>query len=182
MIVNEQKPITFQNKCNCLIDELDLEAAIIWYARKPVVKNKIIFLHGNYAAVSIHKEKIHVHRLLMMFWSKRILNKNEHVHHLDENKLNNLKANLAIVSAKDHLSKHNKGRKLTSSHKKKIAKANTKRKGMKMKKQIEIPVSELKSHLENGISISDIAKKYNCGRRTVKNRIHEHKHLLEDAT
>lgn len=46
-------------------------------------------MFGNYPAVTIFKEKIHIHRLLMMYWNGiRKLDKNTYVHHINENKLN----------------------------------------------------------------------------------------------
>lgn len=40
MIVKHQKPIEFVNDCDCLVDYKELEKAIIWYSKKPVVRLK----------------------------------------------------------------------------------------------------------------------------------------------
>ncbi|WP_137744898.1 hypothetical protein [Robertmurraya siralis] len=179
MIVTTQKPIEFVNKCDCLVDYRELEKAILWYTKKPVTRLKTIYMHGRYPAVSIYKEKIHVHRLLMMFWKNRILSKEEQVHHKDENKLNALKSNLEIVFEGSHQSFHNKGKTLGKEHKRKIGMGNKNRKGIKMKKRVDIPLIELKSLIDRGHSINAIAKKYKCDWSTVRNRIHENPELLE---
>lgn len=137
MIVKERKPITFYNNCSCLVNETDLEKAINWYSDKPVTRSKKIFLHGNYPAVAIYKEKIHVHRLLMMYWLDRKLKTEEYVHHKDHNKLKATKDNLEIMEQSKHQSLHTKGRKFTKEHRQKISEANRKRKGIKYIKKAE---------------------------------------------
>lgn len=67
MTVKIQKEIKFENKCSCLVDEEELSNAILWYQKSPTLGNKTIYLHASYPAVSIGKEKIHVHRLLMQY-------------------------------------------------------------------------------------------------------------------
>lgn len=50
------------------------------------------------------------HRLVMAKHLKRLLNKNEHVHHKDKNRINNIIDNLELIDAKQHLQEHlNKG-------------------------------------------------------------------------
>ena len=107
MIVKHQKEIQFINDCGCLVDLTELAKAIQWYSDKPVARVKHIYMYGNYPAVSIYKEKIHVHRLLVMYWENRLLNPSEYVHHHDGNKLNALKDNLSIMEQRNHQSLHN---------------------------------------------------------------------------
>ena len=127
MIVKEQKPIKFQNTCGCLVDEKELEKAILWYSDKPVSGTKKIFMYGKYPGVAIYKEKIHVHRLLMMFWLQRRLARNEYVHHMDENKRNATKQNLQLIEQAVHQSMHNKGRNFSVIHRQRIAEGNRRR-------------------------------------------------------
>lgn len=181
MIVTYQKPIEFVNNCGCIVDYDELEKAILWYSEKPVTRLKTIYMHGRYPAVSIHEEKIHVHRLLTMYWEDRTLPREEQVHHKDENKLNALRENLEVIYEGEHQSLHNKGRKFSDEHRRKIAIANKNRKGLKMKKQHNIPVGELKTQLQNGKSINWIAKHYGVDWSTIKNRINENPELLEGA-
>jgi hypothetical protein len=134
MIINKQKPIEFNSPADLLFNREDLKLAILWYSKKPVARLKHVYLHGNYYAVSIYDEKIHIHRLLMMFWLKRGLERDEYVHHKNGNKLNNLKENLEIMSASDHQKLTKSGVSLSLEHRKNIGKANKRRKGIKYKK------------------------------------------------
>lgn len=179
MIVNYQKPIEFVNDCGCLVDYKELEKAILWYTEKPVVRLKKIYLHGRYPAVSIHKEKIHIHRLMMMYWENRRLDRSEHVHHKNENRLDANRLNLKIIQDSKHMSLHNKDKRLTPTHRKKISLANKRRKGMKLPKRVDIPADELRTLLESNYSINKIAKHFNCDWSTVKSRIHENQKQLE---
>lgn len=181
MIVNYQKPIEFINDCGCLVDLKELEKAIIWYSDKPVARLRKIYMQGNYPTVSVYHEKIHVHRLLMMYWEKRELKREEYVHHKDENKLNALTDNLEIMPESEHQSLHTKGRVFSKEHRKKIGEANRKRKGIKMRRKHHIPIDELKSYLESGKSINWIAKHFGVDWSTIKSRIYENPELLEET-
>lgn len=44
-------------------------------------------MNGKYPAVSIYKEKVHIHRLLMMYKHKTKFPTNIHIHHKDGDKL-----------------------------------------------------------------------------------------------
>jgi len=87
MIVKEHKLIEFINDCKCQFAYQDLLDAIRWYSPKPVTRLKHIFMHGRYPAVSIYDKKIHVHRLLAMYYEQRDLERGEYVHHKDNNSL-----------------------------------------------------------------------------------------------
>lgn len=179
MTVKRQEKIEFSNECECLVDYSELEKAILWYQQKPSLSKKKIYLHGCYPAVSIHNEKIHVHRLLMQYWLKTKIPFEYSVHHLNENKLDARKENLSLILNKVHNSKHNKGKVLSETHRQKIGKANHNRKGMKMKKRVLIPKEELEVFVKEGKSINWIALHYGCDWSTVKARIYENPELLE---
>lgn len=179
MIVNKQHPIKFTNTCNCIVDFNLLEKAILWWQEKPTAKTKKIYIHGKYPAVSIHNEKIHIHRLLASYKVGRKLLRNEYAHHLNHNKLDASISNIDIIDASIHQSIHNKGKVLSKVHREKIGKANESRRGMKLKKRVDISLSELKKFILNGESISAMARYFNCDYSTVKNRIYEHPNLLE---
>lgn len=171
----------FVNVCGCLVDYEELEKAILWYSDKPVTRLKKIYLHGSYPAVSVYDEKIHVHRLMVMYrLGNRSLPREKQVHHKDENKLNSLQGNLEVVNEGEHQSFHNKGRTLSKEHKEKIGLANRKRKGIKMKKRHGIPLNELRDFLREGKSVNWIAKNYGVGWSTIKNRIYENPELEEE--
>ena len=172
-----QKDITFINDCNCIVDFELLKNAILWYQSDNTKSIKHIYMHGNYPAITIYKEKIHIHRLIKSYIEQRKLDKTEFVHHKDGNKLNANIDNLEIIKDYKHQSLHNKGKILTNEHKEKISKANHKRLGMKMKKHVEM--KELPKLLKQKWSINKIAKFYKCDWSTVKNRIYENPDLLE---
>lgn len=136
MIVKEQKQIQFINDCNCIVDYNELEKAILWFQEKPTCRLKHIYIHMKYPCVSIHKAKIHIHRLLMMYWNGvRTLDTKIYVHHINSNKLDCSRTNLIFITDKEHQSLHNKGKKLSDVHKAKIAENNRKRKGVKYTKE-----------------------------------------------
>jgi hypothetical protein len=178
MILKRQKPLTFINDVGCIVDLLELANAVLWYAEsKPVQSPKHIYMHGQYPAVSVYREKIHVHRLLILYRMRSKIASYLVVHHKDGNKLNCLDDNLALDVNGKHLSMHNKGKTFTEEHKQRISEANKKRKGMKLKKRVDIPLKALKYCLKLGWSINRIANHYNCDWSTVKARIYENPEL-----
>lgn len=133
MTIKVQKPITFKNNCDCIVDYDELEKAILWFSPRPVLSLKAIYIVAKYPAVSICSKKIHVHRLIMMYWEGRKLSTKEYVHHKDHNKLNATRGNLEVVDQSEHQSMHNKGRVFTEEHRRKIGESNRRRKGIKLK-------------------------------------------------
>ena len=67
MKVISQKELTLVNECNCDVDIEYLKKAMLWYADKPLCTKKKIFISANYPCVAIYNEKVHVHRLLIMY-------------------------------------------------------------------------------------------------------------------
>lgn len=124
MIVNSQKPIEFVNTCGAILRTLELECAVLWWSRKPVARLKKVFLHGNYPAVAIHKEKIHVHRLILSWHLGRRLTRTEYVHHRNENKLDARVENLQLMAEADHQSHHNKGKVVSQETRRKLTESN----------------------------------------------------------
>jgi len=116
MIIKGYKPIQFLNQCKCLYDAEDLEDAIKWYSGKPVARIKRIFIYGRYPAVSIYDEKIHIHRLLAMYYEQRDLDSAEYIHHIDGDPLNARRENLVIQAASEHQHNANKGRRQSPEH------------------------------------------------------------------
>lgn len=126
-----QREIKLTNNCNAIYDEDELINAMLWYSENPVISIKKVSMHGKYPAVSIGKEKIHIHRLLMMYRLKSKLPKEYYVHHEDNNRLNASKENLSLIYEAKHQSNHNKNKILSTQHKNKILEANKKRKGIR---------------------------------------------------
>lgn len=185
MIVNVQKRIEFNSPKEVLYDEEDLRKAIIWYSHKPVCRLKNVYLHGRYYAVSIHYEKIHIHRLLMKYWKQRDLSRREHVHHIDGNRFNNLKENLELMPAGKHISHHVAGVPLSEEHRAKISLSNKRRKGIKLKRKYTFLDSDLIAIKNNTETLRSISRKYGCASSTVsqhyKEYISENPSLLEEA-
>jgi hypothetical protein len=50
---------------------------------------------------------IYEHRMIMQDAIKRPLHKDEHIHHIDENPLNNNLSNLMVVTKREHIMIHN---------------------------------------------------------------------------
>ena len=169
------REIEFINDCDCIVDYDELEKAIIWYRERPTRKLKHIYIHAKYPAVSIFNKKMHIHRLLMMYWNNdRNLSSKIYVHHKDENKLNSSRENLMFMEAKKHQSKHNKGKNISESQKKILISNNYKRKGVKkgiVKKGITYK-KIWKLYLK-GYSINKISKELNYDWGQIKIRLQE---------
>lgn len=124
MIVKEQKHIDFLNKCGAVYNDECLRKAILWYSKKPVTRLKAVFLHGRYPAISIHGEKLHIHRLIASYsyWPKRVGKK--YVHHRNENKMDARLSNLQFVKPSVHQSHHNKGKVVSLETRKRLTESN----------------------------------------------------------
>lgn len=180
MIVKFQKSIEIVNKCGAIFDENELKDAIVWYSEKPVTRIKRVYMYGEYPAVSIYDQKIHIHRLLMMYWENRQLDTEEYVHHKNENKLCAVKGNLELLPCAKHQSHHNKGKTLSAEHRAKISDANRRRRNTKYRKRIDLPLIEINNMLAEGKSINHIANHFGVDHSTIKSRIYENPSLLED--
>jgi hypothetical protein len=182
MIIKTQKPMEFNSPPEVIYDVRDLKKAILWYSDKPVCRLKNVYLHGRYYAVSIYEEKIHIHRLLMMYWIKSDIPTNQCVHHKNGNRYDNRKENLELIDVSDHASNHNSGKTLTEQHKKKIALANRRRRGVKLKRKYQFKEDELIDIHRGEQTRNSVAEKYGCDWETVDRHyrefIHENPDLL----
>src|SRR5574344_3065552 len=103
-MIKAQKKITFVNDCGAIFDDSELEKAILWFQESPTLSIKHVYMFGEYPAISICERKLHIHRLLMSYWMGAKIPPEFTVHHLDKNKLNASKDNLAILYAPKHQS------------------------------------------------------------------------------
>ncbi len=184
-MIKVQKQIKFINDCNAIVDYNELEKAVIWYAKSPVISAKHIYMHGKYPAISIHKEKIHIHRILMMYWLGIVLPNDYFVHYIDENKLNAQKNNLSVVFAPAHQSYHNKGKRLSETHREKIAENNHKRKGTRRNYTKPISSKQVYDLKDQGYSFNEISQMlkldWGCVKQRYKDFIHDNPELLEKS-
>jgi len=174
MIVNKQKQVEFVNDCNAIVDYKLLADAIYWYSLKPTARIKHIYLFGKYPAVSIYKEKIHIHRLIGMFINKRKLKRDEYIHHKDENKLNCSVDNLVLMKEAEHQSLHNKGKQISIKQRERIIRFNKTRKNTRQKFHCpNITYKKVKELMNKGNTINKIAKELGVDWSTIKARIND---------
>lgn len=182
-MVKDQKSIEFINDCGAVVDYVELRNAVLWYSDKPQKSKKHIFMHGNYPAVSICKKKIHIHRLLMMYWMKSSIPTEYSVHHINENRMDARKENLVIMLNSVHNSMHNKGVKPSQIAIEKLVEFNHSRKGTKQRKRrSDVSAEKVCEMIKLGYSINKISIELGCDWSTVKARqkdIHDNSELLE---
>lgn len=106
-----QKPIIFLDTCDCRFDAELLVKSMLWYSDRPMYTKKKVFMYGRYPAVSIGENKLHIHRLLMMYYIKEKFGSDKVVHHIDEVVFNAHIDNLEITTQAKHISGHLKGKK-----------------------------------------------------------------------
>ena len=173
----KQKSIEFENTCNCIVDLELLEKAMLWYSVSSLKSKRKIYLHGSYPAVSIYNEKIHIHRLLMMYMYKTKLPRHLYIHHIDSDKLNSEISNLEIIEDDKHGSHHNKGKILSKEHRFKISEANRKRKGIRRNPRRKEITPEIVYNMKNsGYSFNKISKILKLDWACVKIRYEDHIH------
>lgn len=170
IMVKTQRSIKFINDCGAIVDTSLLEQAMLWYADTPMRSIKHIFKYGCYAAVSIFKEKIHVHRLIGLFISKS-KDCTDHFHHRNGNKMDNRVDNIERISPSEHISKHQKGRKISASQREGIIRFNHTRKGTRKKTHRPDVTSRMVYDMRSqGLSFNQISLKLNMDWGCVKQR------------
>ncbi len=184
-MVKTQKSIKFVNDCVALVDYKELEKAVLWYAKSPVISKKHIYMHGDYPAVSVHKEKIHIHRLLMMYWLGGNLPKDYFVHHIDGDKLNATKDNLSLMFSSSHQRYHNKGKVVSDEQKRRIIEFNHTRKGKRGKYKVNISAKQVYDLKSLGYSFNQISQElgldWGCVKQRYNDFIHDNPELLKGA-
>ena len=105
-----------------------LKEAILNYTVKPVTRLKKVYMHGKYPAVSIYKEKIHIHRLIaILLYGGKVYEKKYYVHHINGNRKDARKNNLILMDISEHQRLHNKGKTISNKHKNAIRNYNLSR-------------------------------------------------------
>lgn len=184
MTINKQKHIQFINDCGCIVDEDELRKAILWFQKSPTAQIKHIYMHGAYPAVSIHKEKCHVHRLIMLYWNNGVIPDNKQIHHKNGNKKDSSRDNLILIEAGIHQSLHNKGKAISDKTREAIVRFNHSRKGCRMRrKRDDITPQMVFQYREQGMSFNKISKitglDWGCVKQRYIDAIHDNPELLE---
>ena len=183
-MIKNQKDVIFENCCGAIYDESELAKAVLWYSAKPIYSRKKVFLYGRYPAVSLYNEKIHIHRLLAMFWLGGKISDDFHVHHIDGNKLNATRENLVLVPSETHLSYHNAGKTLSVEHRRKIGDRNRERRGTRYKQRKPNITPQMVYGMRiSGMSFNKISKMleldWGCVKQRYEDFIHDNPELLE---
>ena len=145
-----------------------MEKAVDTYCRRENVychKEHRITIHNTYPTIVISRKHLYVHDLLrMVLFQTR---KGYVVHHVDFNKLNNSVDNLVYISHSRHSQIHSRQNWVT------IRAYNVKIKREPIRKDIKN--CEIKQMLENGFSVNEIAKHFNCHHNTIYKRMRKWK-------
>lgn len=126
-----------------------------------------------YKKLRIDDRLIDEHRYIMEQFLDRKLDKNEVVHHIDGNKLNNDISNLEVMSLSDHSRLHMTGKKLSNYTKNKMRENNI-NKPPKSAKLSKNDIVDIRIRLSNGDSSSSISRDYGVHRAQIsriKNKI-----------
>ena len=167
MKITHQKEIEVVNNCEAIFDEEELKAAMLWYADKPIARKKNVYMHGMYPCVSIYFQKIHIHRLLMNYWTQGDISSEMYVHHKNHDRRDARRENLELMDASKHQSLHNKGKKLSREHREAISEANKGRKGMRLRRKYNFSNEEMMKIFNAEISKNQLSIEYGCDWETV---------------
>ena len=183
MTLKHQKDIRIINSCNAIYDEDLLKKAILWYSTAPVKQSKKVFLYGNYAAIAIGKDKIHIHRLIGLYFLG-LRKCNRHFHHINGNKMDNKAGNIACIEPRIHLSRHNKGRKPSTNTIRSTIEANRRRKGCRTRPhRADVTPEQVYEMRVAGLSFNQISQHFRLDWGCVKQRyedfIHDTPELLK---
>ena len=159
----------FTNECNCIVNTSILEKAIIEECARRCIEPKDkykIYNYRGYAGISLKHDKVSVHRIIGKYMVGHDFGSEIHVHHIDQNHFNNSISNLQVLRKDLHTKEHYLVQYVSESYLKDF--------GNRMKDIIarsDVTEEKVKTLLENGLTIPQIAKKLNCGINTVNRRL-----------
>ena len=163
--------LKFINSCKCEVDYDTLEKAIIFECEnRNITPNKQykIYLHQEYATITLKQDKIPIHRLIGGYMINMSLPSTLCTHHIDEDKLNDYAYNLQVMTIKMHNLLHNEKRRSKRSERrmniKKAHKANVRK---------DVTLTSVKKLRDKGFTYKEIQEKLGCGYNTVWRRIRE---------
>lgn len=156
----------FKNDCNSYFIKEDLEKAIkekVHNSKHKLKDEYRLVLRNGYPTVCIGHDRYYVHRLLAELYFGNC----EVVHHIDHNRLNNLKNNLEPMTFSQHAFHHHKGKDFRSDD---SIKASITAMAIKRKRQ-DVTTERVKELRESGMTIEQISKELHCGVNTVSRRL-----------
>jgi len=113
------------------------------------------------------------HRYIMEQYLGRKLTKNEVVHHIDENKMNNNIENLQLLTRSEHSRLHRLGKTLSNETKIKIGQKSKNRPIYSKRKINDEQLINMLKDYKNGMKLREIDRKYNLSNGTMGTIIRE---------
>ena len=162
----------FQNKCECIVDY-----DILYKSIDNKCKSENCYLHNEYRiilrngypSVCINRQRYYVHILIGEFIYGKI-RKGYVIHHKDKNKLNAMPDNLELMTNLRHSKIHGKERKGIDLRSKE-GKQNSINAAAKARRRSDVTTENVEALRNKGLTISEIAKEFNCGINTVNRRL-----------
>ena len=127
---------------------------------------KKVRLKGKYGVIYVKRTPYRIHRLLGEYYFGKL--DGYHIHHLDENPLNNLMSNLIKISPSEHTKKYHNN---IQKYRKDENKIKTQMIMTEKIKRNDVTSKEVIYLRNSGLTYIEIAKKLNCGYNTVLRRI-----------
>lgn len=159
--------IEIVNKCGAIFDHDILIRALDTkifelYGKAPSLKYTISLREG-YPSLCIGHEHYRLHSLLGWYFFGV---KHDAIHHIDGNKLNNLKQNLLPLTHSEHIKLHNIIQFVSEEHKKDFG-----RRVARVIRRNDVTEEDIKNLREQGLTVEQISKKLKCGTNTVYRRL-----------
>jgi len=172
----------FTDKSNSIFDSRELEKALFWYTGKQNKNTRSVFMYGAYPAVRVKTKKLHIHRLLMMYWLQDKINKKYYVHHRNGNKRDASKENLELMRRDEHGHDHNVGRIVSKEAREKIAESNRRRKGIRTnRRRTDVTPAMVFTAHSFGKSFTEISKELKLDRKAVIQRYNDCEDFIKKA-